>query len=79
MISDHIGEHIKFDDALTLELFGDIRNFGFQSSNLNYSNIKDYDKISSDSILALEILKIKSNQRLTIANSFSISTSFFPK
>ena len=75
-MSDHIGKHI-FDDTLSsLELFGDIKNFSSQSSNLNCSNIKDYDKTSSDTILALEILKIKNNQRFPIANSFSITTSF---
>ena len=57
--------------------FGDIKNFHFESLNLNCSNIKDFDKTSSHPILALKILKIKNTQRITIANSFSIRTSFF--
>ena len=47
------------------------------SYDYDCSHIKDFDKTSSDPVLALKILKTKNTERLNIANSFSIRTSFF--
>ena len=49
-------------------MFSSINNLGFVASNLNCSNVKDYDKNTSNPKLVLETLNIKYNDKLIIAN-----------
>ena len=59
-------------------MFSSINNLGFVASNLNCSNVKDYDKNTSNPKLVLETLNIKYNDKLIIANLHidSISNKF---
>ena len=59
------------DNSLSSEIVSDISNLGSVSSNRNFSNVKDYNKNSSNPRLVLENLTLKNNHRLAIGNSIS--------
>ena len=52
------------DSSLSPEIVSNTSNLGSICSSWNSSNVKDYDKNSSDPRLVLENLKLKNNKRL---------------
>ena len=58
----------SYIDQQIYEMASDVSNHGSISYDLNSSNVKDYDRYSSVSKLALKNLKIKNKHRLVIKN-----------